>query len=707
MATDLFNNPSNDYINPGLAPCAGTSDSYTFEFLSGKEAGVISGSEIIQSMDLSDISIPITSWINEKKTLASGEVIYVPGLTKGLLNRTQFFDIPATGYVDSTSPYYMILDISINYYYNFKYYNINVEASSNANETISIVDAMNSTLSGRNISATLVWDPSYFKFTGNTEGWDFDITNVVLTLIDSSTDNVRYPDSPFVPVKVDGEVIPQNFTLVEDTTSEVPYAKYPNGGQLGYLLKTTFPSTATSSDKWIYMNTVESPYTVFEAATERFVNVDSLSLYESLDYDASLVWPPNVDVSVNSAFLIDLSIADVSIGSMDASIWDPSIWNMTVDGSIITAWILDSSITNSSISNSHVKSSYVRDGSLISDSSVLDSIVINTPLERSKVQDTSVYDTSIASSIFKNVDISGGVITLSVLKGDDTTLITNSTVTDSSLQGYVATSTNFTSSVVLDTYLEYSTATTSVFGDSSLLYVNLSDSSIVNCYIIDSSLERVFVDSSDGTYIARVYANDSVFKNSVLNNDTSIFDSSIYNSWTNAYLLPTTVPTWYADSSTTIVYITESEIMDVSINNAWIYDSSIWVSRVEDSSLIRCTIYNSDISDTTTRTDCKIITVNASFDASMAYELDGSTYYQKFSKKIDVGRSGEGTATILSAADYLDYINTYDLWEKAGPLMAQISAPDPTSSTQKNLVGGFYIYNPHTFTIKVEYMLIN
>jgi hypothetical protein len=164
---------------------------------------------------------------------------------------------------------------------------------------------------------------------------------------------------------------------------------------------------------------------------------------------------------------------------------------------------------------------------------------------------------------------------------------------------------------------------------------------------------------------------------------------------------------WVADLYSTRVFIHDSEIKDTSINNTWIYGSTIYASDVEDSSLIGCTVYNSVIDGKTTITDCSIITVNASWDTSILSDTTSNTYYERLSKKVDVGRSGSGTPTILSAAEYLDYINTENRWNKIGWFGSQISADDPANSNVRNLIGGLYVFNPHTFPVQVEYMLIN
>lgn len=496
MVSDVFNNPSNDYINPGLAPCAGIADSYTFEFITDG-AGVISGSEILQFIDLTSISAPVSSWVGRTNTLQSGEVLYVPGLTKGLQQRKIVYDIPDFG--EDDQEYYFILDLSINYYYNFRYYENALDASANYTLNVSIDDALNIVFGDYNISATTAYDASAFTFTGDTNGYDFDITNVVLTIIDASLDS----GSPFTTLVVDGERVAQTYTLEENTGSELPATKYPNGAMLGYMLKAAYPTTSSSEQSWIYINNVKSPYDVYES--------------KSLDLD------PSITIAFD---------ASTSIG---------------------TEWTFTTADASGTIDASTMSSLIIEDGS-----------------------------------------------------------ISNSVITDSSIQRSV---------------------------------------------IYDSSLSSSYV--------------DNLTINVTVGNNRPLFS--------------------------------EMTIWDTSISNGYVADSSIYSSVISDSSIVNCTLYNVSSTDST-NVNTRVINIDAS-----VYNIvtDSSIYFERFSKTIDVGRNAAGTTTIMSAAEYLDYINCNNLWDKVGPLASLISAPDPEGSTTKNLVGGFYIFNPQTFSVQVEYILIN
>lgn len=248
---DLFNNnTSNDYIVPNLASCPGSSDSNTFEFLNGPQAGIVSGSSILMALSLSDFSQEITSWVQQKQLIQPGEVVFVQGLTKGISYRTQYYPIDGSvayySYLDSL---YMSVDMSINYYKNFKYYEKKLHITSDETLGIDIASAMNIEFDAQSIGISATYDSSKFTFTGSTAGYNFNIT-----AIDASR---WVPDTSTVG----------NF-LTEDISSGIPAFKYPNSAMLGYLLKVTYSNSETDdSKKYININHVPDYLTYYEAST--------------------------------------------------------------------------------------------------------------------------------------------------------------------------------------------------------------------------------------------------------------------------------------------------------------------------------------------------------------------------------------------------------------------------------------------------------
>ena len=775
---DVFNNPSNDYVDPGLAPCAGTGSDTYFEFINNG-AGVVSGADILSFIDLSGIKVSVTGWTNEKKTLQSGEVIYVPGLAKGLLNRTQVFNIPEEGYdeptIDEGEPkYFMILYISIAYYNNFRYYNVNLEASSNYILNIDIDDAMNIALGNANINATVTYDPSSFTFTGGTAGYEFNISNTVLTISDVSTGN------PFPEFMWGLELDP----LEEDASLALPSSKYPNGAMLGYVLGAVYPATECTYDSWIYMNHVDSPFDVY--IPEIVINeINNIETYQTISFDPSIVWPEivsDVSVLVADVSVIDVSIADAVIqawGDIDSSIdssigsnfiIDPStevtysiildssasysnFYDSSISGSYlesifaITSNIYDSSILNSGIMSSNITESYINPSQLdscdvslsiikeslivnsnlysvtISDSSIKNSFIgdssglisssaTNTYVENVIIEDaslTSFYakDSSIQNSNitvgeFYNVFFDNGSLSQLLITGDaSTTIISNSIISDSSIQNSIILDSSISNIEIKDSSISGGTISDSTITDSYMSNIDGSTLTVDNIEFTNATIYDSYVEYS---VLNTIYIEDSSILTSYINIDSSIVNSDIENSWTNAINY---FGTWTNDVSCTREYITGGKIHDSSINNTTLTDVSIYTSKIYDSSIVNCTLYNVELDASSGIENSRTIWINSDCSSSISWTEDTSSFYQKYTKVVNVGMNGCGDTLTLSGADYLDYINTHNGWFKVGPFASRISTQDTPESSIKNLIGGFYLFNPQTFPVQVEYMVIN
>lgn len=698
MAIDVFNNPSNDYVNPGLSPCVNVPDGNKGEFkFTDGGAGVIAGSDILQFMDLSGISIDVTEWSGKKQTLQSGEVIYIPGTDKGLLNKRQVFNIPEFG--ETNQKYYFIIDLSIGYYNNFRYYNINLDASSNYSLNLDIDNALNIALSDNNIRTEATYNTDNFTFLGSQLGYEYDISNVVLTIIDASMDST----SPFPAIIVDGERVPQTYNLVEDVSLALPGSKYPNGAMLGYILKANYPTDECYRDYWLYMNHVKSPFDVC-LPVDLITNIEDISTYTVTTFDPSVQWGPFVD---------DVSIDIKDVSCVDTGYtYDPSYGDTIINEDVSNAIIDSSLFTFSTITNSIIIRSGIVDFELVDENYISDSSIYSSDLYDSTGSDLSfVTDSFISDSSLSAIDVSGGFlqksyVRLSLLENLDVAclyLLEDTSVFNSTVRNLVSDDNDFYSSGIANTILNNG----GVY-DSSVLDVSIISSTISGTYVQDSDVSSGNILNSylENTVIFKSYIEDSSVSLSPIQGDTSIFSSTLQNTWLNAYIV--TPGLWADDVSPSIIEIHESTILDTSIYNATVYDSIIYTSHIYDSSLIRCSIYNSEIDDTVTiDVDSSTIKVDAVCDASVSWNEDVSTYYEKIAKAIDVGMSGSGNATTLSAADYLDYINTNDLWFKVGKFASRFTAPDIPESNQKNLIGGFYLFNPQQFPINIEYMILN
>lgn len=268
--SDLFlSNDSNNYIVPNLAACPGAADSASFEFLGDNEVGIIHGSDILQSMDLSDISQDVTGWVQQTKILQPGEVTFIQGLTKGISTKFQRFYLDnSVAYTDASFPYFMSTDISINYYKNFRYYQDNVYAIGDYENSVDIANAINTAFEAKGITVTAAYDASALSFTADAAGYDYDITFIDVSLFQTYS-TIRQ-------------------TLTEDLSSYIPAYKYPNGAMLGYVLKVTYSSSFTSdSDKYVLLNHVPDTLVYYEVSTG--------TCYTRLE--------KNVDVGLNAGLL--------------------------------------------------------------------------------------------------------------------------------------------------------------------------------------------------------------------------------------------------------------------------------------------------------------------------------------------------------------------------------------------------------------------
>ena len=792
--TDVFNNSSNDYIYPGLSPCPGTGED---QYLVWTADGlcIIKGASVISCISFADLEIPVNGFSKEQKILGTGEVTFIPGLTKGLCNKYQGFTMP---YLVSTNsalnPYFMQIDLSINYYKNFSYVMGDVDASASYVQNISIDTAVNLAFGTDGINITSVYDPCIFSFTGGLAGYEFDITNVVLSIIDISMN----ANSPFAH-----EENAEQYVLVEDVSAAVPSAKYPNTAMQGIILKGTYPyeyqnTVLCEEDKWVQINHVTDYVTTCDPLD---VNYDTSVLTELvidlLPFGTQPIVDNDFSVADSSCGLYDISLGNLTlVHGTDISIGQNIIFTVVDDYDL-----LDCSITSSTITNSYIE------GFLVTLSELAGISLRSTPVTKSEIMtDSSIYDGSISESIVSNsfaeigtwvdvsvsgttfldTDIASSYVTGSIFQGDSSFYgnIISSVVEDSSIKNYILSLTDVSVSYLKDSSIAGGNGNLNIYdntvvwnsniSDSSILCSYVEDSSIVDSYIVrsniydsdfyDVSIYKGYVEGSNfdalvtnfiedtsiyssvltntatnnceigqSTIVNSVFSDtkfggshimdSSIIADSIVNNDSSIVNSYIANSWTNTYkLLVYTDPctgdpsiyeyvtndeTLGLDVSLNTVSIYESEIWDSSLNNAIVYDSSLYNTYLEDSELIRCTTYNcafdaSTIVDASTRD----ILIDPSIGCEYTITMDTSTFYLKHRRRLEVGMSGCSTQDLMSAGDYLNWVSTNGFWKKVGAMYIWTTAADGTSDCyNKNLIDGFYVFNPHTFPVKIEYMV--
>lgn len=763
--SDLFNNTSNSYIDPNLAACRGTNQSKYLEFIDGG-IGIISGSSTLVKLDFSNLSILVNSWNQQLQDIQPGEVIFVPGLTKGLTKRRQVFNWPDSILASTTNlalnKYFMEIDLSINYYDSFSYTIKGIESSSNYTENIAIDDALSLELSSQSISVGSIYSDSSIEFLGDQAGWQYNITNAILTIIDTS-ENVL---SPFPNI---GTI--QTYDLIEDISVGVSYANYPNSAQQGIVLYVKYPTTykgveTSEFDKWIDINHIPASLDIYTPVSLLFDSSVNNSLV--IAYDGSTFLGIKYLISDSSIFVnYDVSISAL-INNFDASLF---ITNAIMDGStLINYEITDSSILNSTITYSDVSGGYIATSDILNDGSI--SYISNAVIYESSIGDAQISNSTIISSP-KIIDssINDSIIIDSSLWGDVYILRTDVSgghqILD--LKGLGSSSSygnyknvNTVSGGVPDVNLQYYNVENIDFGATAVSYIKVQDSSIndisnisslgiaestairiinsniiiYKSIIIDSStsgvqtqdtsifrsnLNDILIYNSEATdssiYNSKIIGStliqsriwDASISNSIFNQDTSVSDSSINNSWSNIYVLGSIYvmedDTLDIDTSAWRVNINNSLIWDSSFNNTTIIDSSIYRSYFQDTSIIGCTTYNCIFEDST-YIDTKTVMIDASISCDVSIFQDTSIFFTKSIKTIDVGKSGSTSDDIMSAGDYLEWVTDNDLWNKIGDMYIWTSTIDnPGDPTLKNLINGFYVFNPHLFPIQIEYIV--
>lgn len=277
MPIDLFNPTSNNYINPELPECPGSAaENTTLEFLNGKKIGVISGSDILVSTELGDISEIVTAWSRQTKIVESGEVTFIQGLTKGISNRTQRFLFDgSTIYNGVEHDLYMSANLQINYYRNFRYYDVSLFVTSDPENSIRFENALNIVFGENNISVTATYDPSGLTFVGSPAGYSFDITSIDVS--------VWLPDTSIY-----------GSPMVEDVSAEIPAFKYPNTAMLGYVLKVTYPIDSNESDRFVNINHIPDYLTYY------VLNEDSSCYDKDCDAVDAGMSGPSTDTTISA-----------------------------------------------------------------------------------------------------------------------------------------------------------------------------------------------------------------------------------------------------------------------------------------------------------------------------------------------------------------------------------------------------------------------
>jgi len=540
---DLFNNPNNDYVYPALSPCAGTPDDAYLEFTE-TGIGIVSGSKILANINFSDLKIPVAAYSTETKILQEGEVIYITGLTKGLTARVQVFTMPISPSLVTTNedsdPYFLNIDLSINYYKNFKYTYTNIDVSADYAESITIENALNTALGAAGINATATYDPSNFSFRGSLDGYDFNVSNVNLSIVNTS-DNTS---SPFAFGAND-----VSYNLAEDVSARVSYAKYPNSAMQGIAMKSVYAESTTYDpyDHWLYINHVSNLVTIYEPITlDNFIA--EASTYLHIGFDPS--------TAIGCGILNPSTLYDVSIAYND-------------------------------VSNGFLFSDLFLEGIVIEDSSVIDCSVNNSSADNSNIIDSFLSETSIYHSVTNDCSITDSSISLTLI---NETSFEECTINDSSIMGGSIINNNsiVNNSVIVNSWTNIDTSSLTVEISNSEIW----DSSINNTDIVDCSIVRCFLEnvSISGCTLYNTALDSSFYVSILDDNRIVMIDPSIaniieltYDSSTYYEKVIKTLDVGMNGSSTITTMSAGDYLNWVTVNNYWNKFGELysWVSAAD------------------------------------------------------------------------------------------------------------------------------
>lgn len=451
---DLFNNSSNNYVYPALSPCAGTEENSYLEF-TDKGIGIVSGSDILAKIDFSDIQIPVSAYSTETKIIGPGEVVYIPGLTKGLTKKQQGFSMPyLVSTNESLNPLFLGIDLSINYYKNFKYTYDNISVVADYGSNLNIQDAINIALGNKGIKAEASYDPSIFKFISTLDGYEFNVSNVILSIIDTSLNS----SSPF-----DHLENAEEYTLAEDPSASITSSKYPNGAVQGIIMKGMYPSNTTMCpyDHWLYINHVMDPVVIYEP-------VEIINFLFDVSSNLKVGFDPSVSFGIlEPSLALDFDVKDSS-----SNIYDVSLLSFSVTDITTSQRTIDGSIEG-----------IVIDGSVINDKEITD-----CSINDSSIGGSNIFDGSIGGSILGDTYILGSPIWDSSILGSD---VVNSTITNSYINPSRLENCDVSVSTVLSSSLQWGSIWGSIVQDSSfkdLSVSNLEPPTLLKSYDFDNSL---------------------------------------------------------------------------------------------------------------------------------------------------------------------------------------------------------------------------
>ena len=642
---DLFNNPTNNYVNPDISPCQSASDDMFLEFVKDG-LGIVSGKDIIEKIDFSDLKVNVTAYTKQTKILAGGELFYLQGLTKKPQEGRQFFEFP----VDSSLDLYNdVISVSISVLEGFREVTKGLTVTGDEELNTRFIDALNLELSNLkiNVKSFLSEDEKYIIFEGINAGYIFNINSVVWNDID----------------------------LVEDKSQKVDFVKYPNGAVQSIVLKTEFPVPTPECpyDRYLLINHVDNPIIKYDkvdinnfiSSAESYfdINFDPNTEFECGISESSVGFP---EVVINP---FEEDIQEYLFNKLYINlILSPFILSNRIDGSTIDNELLeDLDIYNSNISNSSVTHSN------LTTSILLDSLLKNVYANEINGNGLVVEEGSLENSTILSSNITGSKLLRFNLETDSTDNSNNisySIIEDAKLTGSILhningaylnisisniTESEIYNSILNNNDINYSSIINTDINNNDILNTTINNSNIVDSNLnnvkVSLNLDRLILgDTSSFTInnsvINNSYIRDYIIRNSHVN-DTTLYMVEYYDidsSDNNIIIQSSYVENGNSNNNQYV----NSKVNNVVLNEDYLYNNEVVNSTINDSLLLENKISNTIIisSDVTTG-ELQINSLNNDYTNVIATNF----YYSNYDEFKD-------SSIVNSTLKYTHTINT-------------------------------------------------
>lgn len=185
MATDLFakyyNNPTKSYIYTNMTCNGASADEMSFD-ITGSD-GVISNNEnVLSSLDLSGVHVPLTEYSQETRTLNPYEIMYVRGFTRGESYMRKAYEIKCKGMYRED----WMLESAITFVIRYIKPETNdfclkfVKAMGDISDEITFIEACQDLFDKEKIPVNITFEDDHIIFTSSKLGFEFWVSHIIL-----------------------------------------------------------------------------------------------------------------------------------------------------------------------------------------------------------------------------------------------------------------------------------------------------------------------------------------------------------------------------------------------------------------------------------------------------------------------------------------------------------------------------------------------